>query len=84
MVDSISSIGAGQNVEVSKRDTQQRAEQSERKDKATGPKDEVLISDEALQLSEQRASQEAVEAREALKSRQEETLGLDPSFDQSV
>ena len=84
MVDSISSVGAGQKVEVSKRDTQERTTQKENAEKVAAPKDEVLISDEALQLAEQRANQEAVEARETLKQRQSETLGLDPSFDQSA
>ena len=83
MVDSTKGLGSVSNI--SSANKLRNVSDIGRKDeptKAERPKDEVKISEEALSLSQ--AEGTSKEVREALEKNQDVTLGLNPSFDETV
>ncbi len=85
MVDPTSTVGPASGLIKTLQEYRDKSEEkiveSEPAEKANSPKDEVVISQEALDLVEAQAEEASKKASAALAQNPDQSLGIDPDFD---
>lgn len=81
MVDQINGLGQVQGITSTNKNQNTQGKRSEETERSQ-PRDEVSISEEALNLSQ--AKKTAADARAQIFRDDSVTLGLDPNFDTSI